>query len=167
VAQACRRCGANGARQAQSIPASQHAAQPALTRHPSNIASPKSRSKSRPKSPRRRIRGRGIRGFFCWLCPDCNTCAENRSLCSALLAPWGLGMGVNMIIDLDSWESGYADGRLGRAASCPPGFDPVSYASGYREAQAYLAGYRQRPTRLRGTALSGRQSISIHSMQPR
>ena len=76
-------------------------------------------------------------------------------------------MGVNMIIDLDSWESGYADGRLGRAADCSPGFDPFSYASGYREAQAYLAGYRQRPTRLRGTALSGRQSISVHSMQPR
>jgi hypothetical protein len=76
-------------------------------------------------------------------------------------------MGVSMIIDLDSWESGYANGRLGRAASCPPGFDPASYASGYREAQAYLAGYRQKAIRLRGTALSGRQSLSIHSMQPR
>ena len=76
-------------------------------------------------------------------------------------------MGVNMIIDLDSWESGYADGRLGRAADCSPGFDPFSYASGYREARAYLAGDRKKPIRLRGTASSGRQSISIHSMQPR
>jgi hypothetical protein len=76
-------------------------------------------------------------------------------------------MGVNMIIDLDSWESGYTDGRLGRAADCPPGFDPFSYASGYREARAYLAGDRKKPIRLRGTASSGRQSMSIHSMQPR
>jgi hypothetical protein len=72
-----------------------------------------------------------------------------------------------MIIDLDSWESGYADGRLGHAADCPPGFDPFSYASGHREARAYLAGERKKPIRLRGTASSGRQSVSIHSMQPR
>jgi hypothetical protein len=76
-------------------------------------------------------------------------------------------MGVSMIIDLDSWESGYADGQRGRAASCPPDFDPLSYASGYREARAYLAGDRKKPTRLRGAASPGRQGTSIHSLQPR
>ncbi len=38
-----------------------------------------------------------------------------------------------MIIDLDSWEAGYADGRLGCGAACPENHDEVSYSSGYRE----------------------------------
>ncbi|MGA7488065.1 MAG: hypothetical protein WBW74_14150 [Xanthobacteraceae bacterium] len=72
---------------------------------------------------------------------------------------------MNMIIDLDSWESGYSDGQVGRAPCCPAGFDPVSYSSGYREARAYLAGRRKNAARLRGAAVSGRQGVSILALQ--
>jgi hypothetical protein len=36
-----------------------------------------------------------------------------------------------MIIDLDSWETGYADGQLGRPSQCPAGLDRFSYSGGY------------------------------------
>jgi hypothetical protein len=36
-----------------------------------------------------------------------------------------------MIVDLDSWEKGYADGQLGRASQCPTDLDPLSYSSGW------------------------------------
>jgi hypothetical protein len=54
-----------------------------------------------------------------------------------------------MIIDLDSWEAGYADGRLGCGAACPEHHDEVSYSSGYREGRATRAGTRMKPPRLR------------------
>jgi hypothetical protein len=63
--------------------------------------------------------------------------------------PWDLGMGVQMIIDLDSWEAGYADGELGRSFQCPPERDLASYSSGYREGRAYRSGVRRKAPRLR------------------
>jgi len=45
-----------------------------------------------------------------------------------------------MIIDLDSWEAGYADGRLGRASQCPTRFDTLSYCNGYCEGRAMRSG---------------------------
>ena len=54
-----------------------------------------------------------------------------------------------MIIDLDSWEAGYADGRLGCGPACPEHHDEVSYSSGYREGRATRAGARMKPPRLR------------------
>ena len=40
-----------------------------------------------------------------------------------------------MIIDLDSWETGYDDGLLGRPSQCMPGLDRFSYSSGYYQAR--------------------------------
>jgi hypothetical protein len=60
-----------------------------------------------------------------------------------------------MIIDLESWEIGYADGQLGRPSECPGDCDQLSYSSGYREGRAARAGnarqarLRQGPRRLR------------------
>ena len=59
------------------------------------------------------------------------------------------GTGAQMIIDLDSWEAGYADGRLGCGPACPENHDEVSYSSGYREGRATRAGARMKPPRLR------------------
>ena len=59
------------------------------------------------------------------------------------------GTGAQMIIDLDSWEAGYADGRLGCGPACPENRDEVSYSSGYREGRATRAGVRMKPPRLR------------------
>ena len=59
------------------------------------------------------------------------------------------GAGARMIIDLDSWEAGYADGRLGCGPACPEHHDEVSYSSGYREGRATRAGTRMKPPRLR------------------
>lgn len=58
-------------------------------------------------------------------------------------------MGVQMIIDLDSWEAGYADGELGRAFQCPPERDLMSYSSGYRVGRAYRSGTRSKAPRPR------------------
>ena len=41
-----------------------------------------------------------------------------------------------MVIDLDSWEAGYADGRRANRAKCPNNCDALSYSSGYREGVA-------------------------------
>jgi hypothetical protein len=59
-----------------------------------------------------------------------------------------------MIIDLDSWETGYADGQLGRASQRPTDLDPWSYSSGYREGRAARAGTRSKAPRLRYPQLS-------------
>jgi len=59
------------------------------------------------------------------------------------------GLGAHMIIDLDSWEAGYADGRLVCGPACPEHHDEVSYSSGYREGRATRAGARMKPPRLR------------------
>jgi hypothetical protein len=59
------------------------------------------------------------------------------------------GTGAQMIIDLDSWEAGYADGRLGCGPECPENHDEVSYSSGYREGRATRAGTWMKPPRLR------------------
>jgi hypothetical protein len=45
-----------------------------------------------------------------------------------------------VIIDLDSWETGYADGKLGRAPECPIELDPSSYSLGFRQGRASRAG---------------------------
>jgi hypothetical protein len=50
------------------------------------------------------------------------------------------GDGERMIIDLDSWEMGYADGRLGRSSECPANRDEVSYLSGYVQGRAARVG---------------------------
>jgi hypothetical protein len=41
------------------------------------------------------------------------------------------GWGCKMIIDLASWETGYADGQLCRPSRCPAHLDQFSYSSGY------------------------------------
>jgi hypothetical protein len=41
------------------------------------------------------------------------------------------GWGCKMIIDLASWETGYADGQLCRPSQCPAHLDQFSYSSGY------------------------------------
>jgi hypothetical protein len=52
-----------------------------------------------------------------------------------------------MIIDLESWEAGYADGQLRRPSQCPADHDRVSYSSGYREGRAARAGARSKAAR--------------------
>jgi len=59
-----------------------------------------------------------------------------------------------MIIDLDSWETGYADGKLGRALECPIELDPSSYSLGFRQGRASRAGMRANAPRLRYPLLS-------------
>jgi hypothetical protein len=59
-----------------------------------------------------------------------------------------------MIIHLDSWETGYADGQLGRASQCPTDLDPLSYSNGYREGREGRAGTRKKAPRLRYPQLS-------------
>jgi hypothetical protein len=60
------------------------------------------------------------------------------------------------VIDLDSWETGYADGELGRATQCPIGCDcePLSYSIGYRAGRESRAGARRKAPRLRYAQLS-------------
>jgi hypothetical protein len=58
-------------------------------------------------------------------------------------------MGALMIIDLHSWEAGYADGQLGRALQCPDNLDGLSYSSGYCEGRAAKAGKSRKAPRLR------------------
>jgi hypothetical protein len=53
-----------------------------------------------------------------------------------------------MIIDLDSWEIGCADGRLGRSPEYPVNRDQVSYFSGY------VQGRRAR--------VRGRKEVRLH-----
>jgi hypothetical protein len=59
-----------------------------------------------------------------------------------------------MIIYLDSWETGYADGQLGRASQCPSDLDQLSYSNGYREGRECRAGTRKKAPRLRYPQLS-------------
>jgi hypothetical protein len=54
-----------------------------------------------------------------------------------------------MIIDLYSWEAGYAEGRLGRPLQCPDSLDKLSYSSGYCEGRAVRAGTFRKAPRLR------------------
>ena len=48
-----------------------------------------------------------------------------------------------MIVDLESWETGYDDGLLGRPSQCTPGLDRFSYSSGYVQARACCAGTQE------------------------
>jgi len=67
------------------------------------------------------------------------------------------GRGFSMkVIDLDSWETGYADGELGRAIQCPIGCDchRLSYLIGYRAGRESRAGARRKAPRLRYPQLS-------------
>jgi hypothetical protein len=50
-----------------------------------------------------------------------------------------------MIVDLESWETGYDDGLLGRPSQCTPGLDRFSYSSGYCQASACRAGTQEGP----------------------
>jgi len=59
-----------------------------------------------------------------------------------------------MIVDLDSWETGYADGQLGRAPECPIELDSSSYSLGFRQGRASRAGIRPKALRLRYPLLS-------------
>jgi hypothetical protein len=52
-----------------------------------------------------------------------------------------------MVIDLDSWEAGYPDGRAGRWL--PAGLDQASYSSGHDVGRAVAAGLRTSAPRLR------------------
>jgi hypothetical protein len=85
--------------------------------------------------------------FFCALWFDGNRAVGIRSRSSCRMR--SRGRGAQMIIDLDSWEAGYADGRLGCGPACPENRDEVSYSSGYREGRATRAGVRMKPPRLR------------------
>ena len=59
------------------------------------------------------------------------------------------------VIDLDSWETGYADGELGRATHCPAGdCHPLSYSIGYSAGRKARAGVRRRASRIRYPQLS-------------
>jgi hypothetical protein len=59
-----------------------------------------------------------------------------------------------MIIDLDSWEKGYADGKLGRLSQCPDNLDGLSYSSGYCEGRAVHAGVPRKTPHLRYVPLA-------------
>src|SRR4051812_34150367 len=63
----------------------------------------------------------------------------------------GVGGFPVKVIDLDSWETGYADGELGRATECPTGCDchPLSYSVGYHAGRKARAGARRRAPQLR------------------
>jgi hypothetical protein len=52
-----------------------------------------------------------------------------------------------MIIDLDSWEIGYADGKLSHVSACPSDRDEASYSCGCREGCAARAGTRREARR--------------------
>jgi hypothetical protein len=69
--------------------------------------------------------------------------------CDCVRLCLGSGMGVLMIIDLDSWEAGYADGQLCRPSQCPANLDPLSYSSGYGEGRACRAETRRKAPRMR------------------
>jgi hypothetical protein len=58
-------------------------------------------------------------------------------------------MGALMIIDLYSWEAGYAEGRRGRPSQCPDNLDKLSYSSGYCEGRAVRVGTSRKTPRLR------------------
>jgi hypothetical protein len=71
-------------------------------------------------------------------------CAGFWSCSIALDGVWLRTMGRQMIMDLDSWEAGYADGQLDRSFECRGGLDALSYAAGYRAASAYVAAKSRR-----------------------
>jgi hypothetical protein len=68
-----------------------------------------------------------------------------------------------MVIDLDSWESGYADGRFGRRPRCPVCLDQRSYSSGYDVGRAVNAGLCRNAPRLRYTRWPIYLRFQIHS----
>ena len=78
-------------------------------------------------------------------CPRTVACPqqERRNLVAMIIFDPALGRGVQMIIDLDSWEAGYDDGLRGRPSQCVAGLDGFSYSSGYCQARAYRRGTRQ------------------------
>jgi hypothetical protein len=83
--------------------------------------------------------------------------AENmRDRAKAVLSARTASKQADKIIDLDSWETGYADGELGRAAQCPIGCDchPLSYSIGYYAGRKARAGARRQAPRLRYPQLS-------------
>jgi hypothetical protein len=53
--------------------------------------------------------------------------------------------GIQMIIDLESWEAGYDDGLVGRPSQCAPGLDQFSYSGGYFQACSCRTGTHQDP----------------------
>jgi len=60
-----------------------------------------------------------------------------------------------MIIDLASWETGYADGQLCRPSQCPAHLDEFSYSSGYCQGHV---GVQETPGRRRIHSPSTRAS---------
>jgi len=69
--------------------------------------------------------------------------------------------GEQMIVDLDSWEAGYADGLLGRPSQRLPALDWFSYSSGYLQARASRAGTRA-DSRRRATRPSTQRAPRPH-----
>jgi hypothetical protein len=65
-----------------------------------------------------------------------------------------------MVIDLDSWEAGYVDGRAGRWL--PAGFDQCSYSSGHDVGRAVAAGLLSNAPRLRYGRYSAEQMIRLY-----
>jgi hypothetical protein len=68
-----------------------------------------------------------------------------------------------MVIDLDSWESGYADGRFGRRPRCPVCLDQRSYSSGYDLGRAVNMGLCRNAPRLRYARWPIYLRFQIHS----
>jgi hypothetical protein len=81
---------------------------------------------------------------------------DMRDRAKAVLSARTASKQADKIIDLDSWETGYADGELGRAAQCPIGCDchPLSYSIGYYAGRKARAGARRQAPRLRYPQLS-------------
>ena len=64
-------------------------------------------------------------------CGPITTHPPKFGLCDHVGLRLTFGDGCKMIIDLDSWETGYADGQLSRPSRCPADLDQFSYSSGY------------------------------------
>ena len=83
-----------------------------------------------------------------WHC----TGTASGTLLSDMTLP--VGHGRTMIINLESWETGYADGHLGRPYDCLPELDVASYSIGFRAGCACRDGVRKEAPRLRYPLLS-------------
>jgi hypothetical protein len=85
---------------------------------------------------------------------------DMRDRAKAVLSARTASKQADKIIDLDSWETGYADGELGRAAQCPIGCycHPSSYSIGITQV-GRLA--QERVGRLRDSAIRNCRSRCV------
>jgi hypothetical protein len=86
--------------------------------------------------------------------PNATTLVPSRYMSRA--CDWIFERGMQMIIDLDSWEIGYADGQSDRSSECPENVDSISYSSGYCEGRACRADARRK----------GRTAVRILHLEP-